>query len=141
MTDTYLGAIVSSELFQQYQNLSRKKGQSLEDLVKAALSQYLEGEDQTDILSIQTLNEEILTLKDRVKELESTQLQVNRLSLKLQVLEHKFEQLSSHNKENIPSFSPPTIESMVSSNQEDYEADEYDEPDEVLWDFIPDQIT
>lgn len=141
MTDTYLGATVSSELFQKYQDLSQKRDQSLEDLVKVALSQYLDGQDQIDVPSVGTLNGEILALKDRVKELESTQYQVNHLSLKLQVLEHKIEHLSSENKEKIQSFSSPIIDNHASLNQEDDDEDDYDEPDEVLWDFIPDQIT
>jgi uncharacterized coiled-coil DUF342 family protein len=128
MSDSYLGASVPSQWLRKYEDLAQKTGKSLEELVREALSQYLDL--NTSVETPDQLNQEIEDLKKRVTELESSQGYINQLRVSIQVLEHKINQLSS-SKTEIPHQSLPNKQPSL-----DDDTDEYDEPDEVLWDFM-----
>ncbi|MGK7931592.1 MAG: hypothetical protein AB4041_09185 [Microcystaceae cyanobacterium] len=133
MKENYLGTSVDPVLWQAYHDLAIKKGKTLEDLVNAALYSYLEWKEPTD--SEKSFLKEISDLKEKVTELETLQGRFNQLNLTVQVLENKLEYLSIHQKDKNPEekVSSPTNDSFKASDSND---DDYDEPDEVLWDFI-----
>jgi hypothetical protein len=131
MKENYLGTPVSPILWQTYHDLAIEKGQTLEDLVTAALYDYLEWKIPTD--SESALLKEVGDLKEKVKELETLKSQVNRLNLNVQILENKLEYLSTHQTDTVENASSPINHSLQSSDSNE---DDYDEPDEVLWDFI-----
>ncbi len=143
--DAYLGATVPHFWLQQYESLAQKKGKTREELIREALADYLSINSASDSQSSQ-LTQEITDLSRRVTVLETAQSHLNHLAAQFQHLEQKFKQLSgetsnrdnqpqnppsSSNSEKINKTSPAANFSLVTPpDQEDY-----DEPDEILWDF------
>ena len=77
MKENYLGTSVDPALWQTYHDLAVEKRQTLEDLVTAALYNYLELKPPVETKD--SLLKDVSALQEKVKELEELEGKFNRL--------------------------------------------------------------
>ena len=107
--------------------LAQENNQSVEALILAVLAEYLNFDEAG--FPVQELPQELQQLRQRVIQLERQNYQFDKLTNRLNILEKLIASLQTQLIEPKPSTSLPS--------SEEYD-DIYDEPDEVLTDFLPD---
>lgn len=131
-----LEALIPPVWLAQLEAIAQQQGCAVETVLRNAIAQYL-GIESTVTQTAPpwaSIRQEITELQKKVTELEDNQHQVRRLSLQLQVLEHKLTQIQSSGSFVTPV--PPDTSAMLSVENRD-EEEFYDEPDEILTDFLP----
>lgn len=121
-----LSAMVPQSWIAQFESLSQQKGRSVEELVREAIAQYLGIPEATPTHSIEleAVQKKLEALSQKLSTLEVACDRISRLETRLNALER---------------LSQPSLMSNLSTVQKiEDEADyEYDEPDEILSDFLP----
>lgn len=120
-----LGAMIPQEWLDKLSDLSKSTGRSLNDLVREAIAQYI-GIDETKY-NLLELNKQLTILQEKIAFLESDRGQIQKLGLRLQILEHQLAK--------IPNQAIYTEKLSRDNNLIDDNVD--DEPDEIIFDFLP----
>lgn len=127
-----IAAMVPQEWLVKLEQLSQETGRSIEELIREALAQYLGIEkkvspSQTLVnVPLATVQQELTTLRKKVNHLEQLFPQVAKIETKLFSLE----------KILIPELSTLPISKTFTQVVPLDDDEQYDEPDEVLTDFL-----
>jgi hypothetical protein len=124
-----LGATVPQAWVERFECLAQQTGRSVTDLVREALAQYIGMDNPRAIApsSLATLEAELAALKAKVASFDSLNQQVAVLTVRLVALEKIAVQAPSQ-------LSQAQALSVQAGELEDDDC--YDEPDEVLTDFL-----
>ncbi|AMW27374.1 MULTISPECIES: ribbon-helix-helix protein, CopG family [unclassified Limnospira] len=121
--DITLTVTVSQELMQEIEQKSQASGHSITQLVQEAIKEYLNLNNATDI---ELLRRQIIELQRQLLTLEKIPQDLTAVETRVAILERRLGSVSITNQRS----SLPT----VAADDEDF----YDEPDEILTDFLPD---
>ena len=145
-TNILLEAKVPEEWIQRFDMLAKERGRSRTDIVLEALAQYL-GMEANEVLvksELEGMKGELATLQDRVTKTERYGQQLAVMMSKLQQLERTVLRNDKSKEDSIgatPQSNASDSTSVSSNNSDildDYDEDDlYDEPDEILADFLP----
>ena len=121
--DITLTVTVSQELMQEIEQKSQENGHSITQLVQEAIREYFTLNNATDI---ELLRRQIIELQRQLLTLEKIPQDLTAVETRVAILERRLGSVSITNQRS----SLPT----VAADDEDF----YDEPDEILTDFLPD---
>lgn len=129
-----IAAMVPQEWLVKLEQLSQETGRSIEELIREALAQYLGIEKKISPsqtltnVPLATVQQELTTLKQKVNHLEQLFPQVAKLEAKL----FSLEKILIPELSTLPNSQTFTQVVPIDDDQQ------YDEPDEILTDFLPD---
>lgn len=124
MNPPYLGARVPQKWISRFETISQQTGRSVDDLVREAIAQYLGVEAELVVAGqIDDLKAQISRIAKKVDALYDSKTELRQVSARLTTLERILGTAALSQ----PQTPPETAE----------EEDEFDEPDEVLIDFLP----
>ncbi|MBS0016052.1 MAG: ribbon-helix-helix protein, CopG family [Arthrospira sp. SH-MAG29] len=121
--DITLTVTVSQELMQEIEQKSQENGHSITQLVQEAIREYLTLNNATDI---ELLRRQIIELQRQLLTLEKIPKDLTAVETRVATLERRLGSVSVTNQRT----SLPT----VAADDEEF----YDEPDEILTDFLSD---
>jgi predicted DNA-binding protein len=130
--ETILEVNVPQEWSEQFERLAKQSGHSVSELVREALAQYLDNCDRSSI-RLDCLSSDLESLK---ADLANLVQKVNLLSENSHLVATMSARLTALERIAIASKAPETTISMPSS-LDDEDDDDFDEPDEILMDFLP----
>ncbi|KDR58458.1 ribbon-helix-helix protein, CopG family [Arthrospira platensis] len=121
--DITLTVTVSQELMQEIEQKSQENGHSITQLVQEAIREYLTPNNATDI---ELLRRQIIELQRQLLSWEKIPKDLTAVETRVGILERRLGSLSVTNQRiSLPS---------IAEDDEDF----YDEPDEILTDFLSD---
>ena len=121
---------IPQQWFGRLTKSAQENNQSVEDLILAVLAEYFNFDERG--FQVQQLRQELEQLRQRVIQLEGQDYQFEQIINRLNILEKLMASLQTQWIKLRPSTSLPLVEEY------DDDDDIYDEPDEVLTDFLID---
>lgn len=121
--DITLTLTVSQELMQQIQQKSQETGYTISQLLQEAINQYLTSDNSSDI---KLMSRQILDIQRQLLTIEKVPQDLTKVEARVAMLERRMGGATMVTK--------PQVLSTVDDNEEEF----YDEPDEILTDFLPD---
>ena len=150
-TNILLGATIPEEWIERFDTLAKERGRSRTDIILEALAQYLGIEGNQVVLKseVERIKSQLTALQDRVAKTEGYGQQLAVMMSKLQQLERIVVSNDSSKEDSdvatAQSSTPESAsvksldrDSFASLDEDDLDDDDlYDEPDEILADFLP----